>query len=160
MEIEKFITLSTGHLPYKEFVKLDTKVSKEFEGVYVDKFEFGRYVRIDVTEYEFVGDEVFAHMAALKKILDKYTAIDVTLIVFDQDGSVDPDLPVYEWPSRPRYNSAADVAFQVLHVEEEPTAEELLEGLRIRLKNLEKNPAEIKEACDVFDTMDNEENGE
>lgn len=55
-----------------------------------------------------------------------------------------------------KYNHAFDIAFEVISTDrtgENVTAKELLNGLRRRLENLEKNGDEIIEACGLpFDT--------
>lgn len=59
--------------------------------------------------------------------------------------------------AKKKYNHAVDVAFQVIsdHAEE-PTLDEMLEGMERRLKNLKENQDEAKEAFGVYDTFETE----
>lgn len=60
-----------------------------------------------------------------------------------------------------KYNHAIDVAFEVISEEpNEPTLEEMLDGMQKRLKYLRENPEEAAEAFGVWDTykvVDDEE---
>lgn len=62
------------------------------------------------------------------------------------------------------YSSAASVTFDVYHLEETPTMEELLEGLKKRVQALEErkrsgnwNNKDIGGEFDVWATMEDEE---
>jgi hypothetical protein len=63
----------------------------------------------------------------------------------------------------PLYNHAFDLAFEVVSREEDPLkvdARDILAGLQRRVDYLIAHPDEVLEACDCYDSMDEEQAGE
>jgi hypothetical protein len=56
-----------------------------------------------------------------------------------------------------KYNHAVDVAFTVITTNEEPTVDEMIEGMERRLEYLKKDRSEANEAFGVFDTFEVDE---
>jgi hypothetical protein len=53
-----------------------------------------------------------------------------------------------------RYDMAMDIGFVVYSDNEQPNDDEILAGLKRRIKMLEENPSEIKEAVGAYDIVD------
>ena len=53
-----------------------------------------------------------------------------------------------------RFDSAVSVAFSVQYDGDEPTEEELLEAMFRRYLTLKQNRDELREACEIYDTME------
>jgi hypothetical protein len=64
---------------------------------------------------------------------------------------MEPNLPK-------RYSHAMDLGFEVdSDSADDPTPEEILQGLERRVENLRQNREELREACGIFDTIDRRE---
>ena len=96
LEIQKTLILSTGHLPHKEFLKLENDVLMPFRSV---SHEYGCLLIFmdceDDNENEFVlmRDEY----PTLSKIYNLMQVNDIKRVDFDQDGAELKELEKFDW---------------------------------------------------------------
>lgn len=53
-----------------------------------------------------------------------------------------------------KFDSAGSISFTILHKEEEPTAQELVDAIFRRYLIVRAHPSELKEGVDLWDTME------
>jgi hypothetical protein len=157
--MESFIYNGVEFTPKRKFTKAERKKGLlcQFSSVGMSNYDFRpNDIGWNFDEFYDKATEVGAGKIDVFEVKG-YEVVPADNELFQLDYKKHGKLSLIEEPEKVLYNHALDVAFEVVSESEtEPTVDEILLGLEKRLKYLKKHRDEVHEACDVFDTHEEE----